>query len=80
MFARLGAAFMLLPGFGESFVYLRGRLAMALVISAVATPIAAPALPALPSGPLALTMVIAGEVTVGLLIGGKRSAAGDFSD
>jgi flagellar biosynthesis protein FliR len=70
VFARLGAAFMLMPGFGESFIYLRGRLAMALMISVVATPIAAPALPALPSGPLDMTMVIASEVTVGLLIGG----------
>lgn len=70
VFARLGAAFMLLPGFGESFVYLRGRLAMALVVSAVATPIAAPALPAMPDGPLELALVIAAEVTVGLFIGG----------
>ena len=69
VFARLGAAFMLLPGFGESFVYKRGRLAMALVISAVATPIAAPTLPPLPDGPLELTLVIAGEITIGLFIG-----------
>jgi flagellar biosynthetic protein FliR len=42
---------------------------MALVISAVATPIAAPSLPTLPDGPLELALVIAGEITVGLFIG-----------
>ncbi len=70
VFARIGAALMLLPPFGESFVFPRIRLALALVVSAVAMPIAAPSLPALPPGPLALTVILAGEVTVGLFIGG----------
>ena len=70
VFARIGAALILLPPFGESFVFARLRLVLALAVSAVATPLAAPALPALPSAPLALALVIAGEIVVGLFIGG----------
>ena len=70
VFARLGAALMLLPPFGETFVFARTRLGLALAISAVVTPIAAPGLPPLPDGPLALAVLLGGEIAVGLFIGG----------
>jgi len=70
VFARIGSALMLLPPFGEAFVYVRTRLVLALAISALATPLAAPALPALPAGPLELSMILTAEILVGLFIGG----------
>ncbi len=70
VFARLGAALMLLPPFGESFVFPRARLALALAVSAVVTPIAAPSLPALPASPVMLALIVGGEIAVGLFIGG----------
>ena len=64
------AALILLPPFGVTFVFARLRLVLALAVSAVATPLAAPVLPALPAAPLALALAIAGEIVVGLFIGG----------
>ena len=49
VFARLGAILMLLPGLGETYVPPRIRLSLALLITLVVWPIAAPALPALPA-------------------------------
>ena len=70
VFARLGAALMLLPPFGDTFVLPRTRLALALAVSLVVMPLAAPTLPPLPEGPLALAMILGGEIAVGLFIGG----------
>ena len=70
VFARIGSAMILLPPFGEAFVYIRTRLVLALAISALATPLAEPYLPAMPSGPLALTIILTAEILVGLFIGG----------
>ncbi|MFQ5958595.1 MAG: flagellar biosynthetic protein FliR [Alphaproteobacteria bacterium] len=70
VFARIGAAMMLLPPFGDTFVLRRTRLALALAVSLLLMPVAAPALPAMPPGPLALALVLGGEVAVGLFIGG----------
>ena len=70
VFARIGSAMVLLPPFGEAFVFVRTRLVLALAISALATPLAAPSLPALPPGPLELTIILTAEILVGLFIGG----------
>ncbi len=70
VFARIGSAMVLLPPFGEAFVFVRTRLVLALAISALATPLAAPSLPEPPSGPLALTVILAADILVGLFIGG----------
>lgn len=69
VFARLGAAFMLLPGFGERYVFARYRLLLALVASAVLAATLKPQLPALPDDPAALALVIGRESAVGILIG-----------
>ena len=69
-FARIGSAMILLPPFGEAFVFVRTRLVLALAISALAAPFAAQSLPAMPPGPLALTMLVTAEIMVGLFIGG----------
>ncbi len=70
VFARLGAALMLMPPFGDTFVFARTRLALALVLRAVVTPLAAPTLPPLPDQPIELAMILGGETAVGLFIGG----------
>lgn len=68
VFSRLGAAMMLLPGFGETFVAPRVRLLLALCLAAICTPVVAPALPQLSSG-LDMIALLLTEIGVGLFIG-----------
>lgn len=70
VFARLGAAFMLFPGFGEAYVGPRVRLFVALVIALAVVPVVEPRLPALPADFGQTTLLVLGEVLVGLFIGG----------
>jgi flagellar biosynthetic protein FliR len=70
VFARIGSAVMLLPGFGESYVLPRVRLAIALALSVVVYPLVRDVLPALPAAPLAMFTMLGGEIVVGLFLGG----------
>jgi flagellar biosynthetic protein FliR len=70
VFARLGAAVMLLPGIGENFVYARVRLGLALALALLILPLVQPTLPALPASPAGLAVLIVGETIYGLFIGG----------
>lgn len=67
--ARVGSAFVLLPGIGEPYVLARFKLLLALALSAVLVGPLGPALPAMPAAPLALGALVAGEVLIGLFIG-----------
>lgn len=69
IFARIGAAMMLLPGFGELYVPQRFRLLLALLMAGLITPVLAPMLPPLPASPAALALMVLGEVVVGVFIG-----------
>lgn len=69
VFARLGAAIMLLPGFGEGFVSPRIRILLALAVTFAVMPIVADALPALPPDVLGLVVLLFGEILIGLFIG-----------
>lgn len=69
VFARIGSAVMLLPGFGEAYVAPRVRLVLALLLSLVVLPLAAPDLPPLPDSPLALALLLGREIVVGLFLG-----------
>ena len=69
IFARIGAAMMLLPGFGEAYVLQRYRLLLALLIAALLTPVLGPSLPPLPASPARLVVMVGGEVMVGVFIG-----------
>jgi flagellar biosynthesis protein FliR len=69
VFARVGTALMLLPGFGEAYVAPRIRLLLGLAIAAVLTPVLADKLPALPGTPLGLLVLLGGEILVGFFIG-----------
>jgi flagellar biosynthetic protein FliR len=69
VFARVGAAVMLVPGFGEHQVLPRLRLLLALAVSLLLAPALAQDWPPLPPAPLTLALPILREVLVGLLIG-----------
>lgn len=69
IFARIGSAMMLLPGFGEFYVMQRFRLLLALLIAAMLTPLLGPALPALPGSPVRLVVMVGSEVVIGLFLG-----------
>jgi flagellar biosynthetic protein FliR len=69
VFSRLGSAMMLLPGIGETYVSARARLILALTTSLVITPIAQPLMPEVPGSPLALTVLLAAEITIGIFLG-----------
>ncbi len=49
VFMRIGAAMMLLPGFGESYVTPKIRLIIALALSLVVAPVVSASLPPMPS-------------------------------
>lgn len=69
VFARIGSAMMLLPGFGEVYVPARARLLFALIFSALLLPILAPILPPIPQSVPQLVLVLGGELVIGVFIG-----------
>jgi flagellar biosynthesis protein FliR len=69
IFARIGSALMLLPGFGEFYVLQRYRLFLGLFIAALLTPVLAPVLPPLPSSAVNLAAIVGSEVMIGLFLG-----------
>jgi flagellar biosynthetic protein FliR len=69
VFARVGSAIMLMPGFGEVFVPARARLGIALALSLIVAPVVAQTLPGLPPDLIRLFLVVGGEVAIGLFIG-----------
>lgn len=69
VFTRLGAAMMTMPGFGEPYVNLRARLLMSLAISFALAPFLEQFLPALPKDPASLTVMLFGELFIGVMLG-----------
>ena len=69
VFARLGAALMVLPGIGEHYVLPRLRLLLALALSLLLAPALAERLPALPAEPLRLAALLGPEILIGLVLG-----------
>jgi flagellar biosynthetic protein FliR len=70
VFARVGSALMVLPGFGETYVSPRFGLILALAMTLVVVPFLLPLLPSAPSNPVALLLLLVGEIVVGIFIGG----------
>ena len=66
---RIGAAMMLLPGFGESYVAPRIRLIIAIALALAVTPIVSDSLPPMPGNALHLFILIGGEIVIGLFFG-----------
>ena len=69
VFARVGAAFMVMPTIGDPFVSARTRLLFALAVSVLVAPVLRPQIPPEPQQILALATLIIGELTVGVFIG-----------
>lgn len=69
VFARIGAAVMLFPGFGENHVNPRVRLLIAATLSVVVTPVVMPTLPRLPDNLIEMFLLLGGEIVIGLFIG-----------
>ncbi len=68
-FCRIGAALMVLPGFGEVFVPPRVRLAFALLLAVAIAPTMPDGPPAMPDNIIKLIGPIATEIIVGLFFG-----------
>jgi flagellar biosynthetic protein FliR len=66
---RIGSAFMLFPGIGESFVPVRVRMMFALAISFIMCPVLMPLLPPMPPDIAGLGLLLAREVLIGLFFG-----------
>ena len=60
---------MILPVFGDQFVPTQARLLLALVLSVIVTPVLKDMLPGEPASLLALVLLLAGEVMIGVFIG-----------
>lgn len=69
IFARVGSALMLLPGFGEFYVMSRYRLLLAGALSLLLTPVLGPMLPPIPAGTAQLVTSVGSEVVIGLFLG-----------
>ncbi len=69
IFARIGSALALMPGFSAGFVPARMRLTIALVISFVLSPVLIADLPARPPTLPAVAILITGEILIGAFFG-----------
>jgi len=69
IFARLGSAMMIMPGFGGTLVPSRFRLLLAVAISFLLMPVLGTRIPPLPNHPAALAILVLGEATVGVFLG-----------
>ena len=69
VFARVGSALMLLPGFGEFYVLQRYRLLLGLMMALLLTPVLLPILPPQPANAARLVTIVGSEVMIGLFLG-----------
>jgi flagellar biosynthetic protein FliR len=69
IFARIGAALMLLPGISDITVPMTIRLYFALALSFVLMPVLLPYMPAIPKEPITYALLICGELLIGMFIG-----------
>jgi len=69
IFARVGTAFFLFPGFQSKQVNIRARLSVALAITFLLTPLLMDILPKMPGSPWALFALMIGEILSGAILG-----------
>ncbi len=69
VFARVGTAFLLLPGFGAAYVSRRVRLGLAVAVAVVLVPTLSKVMPPMPDSPIVLVLLLGGEVVVGAFLG-----------
>jgi len=70
VFTRLGAAFLVMPGFGEAVVPARLRLIMALAITLIIVPLVRQTLPPMPEATGQLLLFMFTESMIGFFLGG----------
>ena len=68
--SRVGAMMSILPGIAAAYVSARIRVVLAITVAVVMTPVLAESLPAPPESPYVLFLLLAGEIIVGLFLGG----------
>ena len=69
IFMRIGAVFMLMPGFSASYVNVQIRLIIALTLTFVTVPLLSPVLPPEPKEFSLLLQYILNEISVGIFLG-----------
>jgi len=69
VFARIGTAMLIMPGFSAVQVYARHRLSLALAISFLATPALVSQMPAVPGEPMMIFVLIGAEILAGAILG-----------
>jgi flagellar biosynthetic protein FliR len=74
VFARVGGAIMLLPGYGEAYVSPQIRLVLALMISLVALPMVLGHIPTMPTRLDTFTLLLGGELAIGIFFGSVARA------
>ncbi|WP_372784929.1 flagellar biosynthetic protein FliR [Phenylobacterium sp.] len=70
VFARVGAIVMLIPGLGETFIPVRIRLSLALLLALVLFPILKGGTPPVPTEVSGVALAVIKETAIGLMIGG----------
>ena len=69
IFMRIGAVFMLMPGFSASYINVQIRLILALTITIIILPIITPLLPPEPKEFSILLQYIINEISIGIFLG-----------
>lgn len=69
IFARVGTALSLMPGFSSQQIFLRARVAFALAIALLMTPTLLPILPTEPASVSILFLLLASEILIGAFLG-----------
>ncbi len=69
IFLRIGAVFMLTPGFSASYVNIQLRLILALAVSLVSMPLISPMLPTEPKEFSTMIQYILNEISIGIFLG-----------
>lgn len=69
VFARIGTAFFIMPGTGETFVPQNARLFLAFATTLVIVPLVGARLPALPDSPAEILFLVFAETVIGLYLG-----------
>ena len=67
--SRIAGAMMLLPGFSSQNVSTNARVLLSMAIGLVIMPTVAHLIPPIPESPIAMGLIIAGEILYGMLIG-----------
>jgi len=69
IFARMGTALAVMPGFGSEFINIRMRLIFALAVSFIMTPVLATVLPRMPETVPGLVVLVGYEMIIGVFFG-----------